>query len=163
MFAVARFGIGDTAGANKDFLKAYELSQCGEFEMPFIELGKEFHLIAAAALKQDECADMEKWIRKISIKANAYAKKSAVVSRVFKGEQNGDCEIQLSKREQEVLKDLSYGLSREEIAANCYLSVNTVKKILQSIYIKLDANNSADAIRIATEKKLLGNTMTRSL
>jgi DNA-binding CsgD family transcriptional regulator len=32
---------------------------------------------------------------------------------------------------------------------------NSKKKILQSIYLKLDANNSVDAIRIALENKLL--------
>ena len=64
-------------------------------------------------------------------------------------------EVTLSDREMEVLSDLYQGLTRDEIAENRYLSINTVKKILQSIFIKLDANNSAQAIRIAVERGLL--------
>ena len=55
----------------------------------------------------------------------------------------------------EVLNDMYKGLSREEIAENRYLSINTVKKIIQSIFIKLDANNTASAIRIAVKRKIL--------
>jgi len=53
------------------------------------------------------------------------------------------------------LSDLYHGLSREEIAATRHISINTVKTVLQSVYIKLGANNNVDAIRIAIEKKLV--------
>ena len=54
-----------------------------------------------------------------------------------------------------MLKDLYHGLSREEIAANRHISINTVKKTLPAIYAKLDAKNNVDAIRIAMEKNLI--------
>jgi DNA-binding NarL/FixJ family response regulator len=50
---------------------------------------------------------------------------------------------------------LYLGLSREEIAASRYLSINTVKTALHSLYNKLNANNNASAVRIAIEKRLL--------
>ena len=74
---------------------------------------------------------------------------------IFKEERHIHNGIALSSREQEVLNDLYHGLSRDEIAANRYLSINTVKKMLQSIYIKLDAKNNVDAIRIAIDQKLV--------
>jgi len=62
----------------------------------------------------------------------------------------------LSAREYEVLTDLYHGLSREEIAAHRFLSINTVKKIFQSIYIKLDASNNIDAIEYNAKETTVG-------
>ncbi|MCL2775095.1 MAG: LuxR C-terminal-related transcriptional regulator [Oscillospiraceae bacterium] len=153
--AVAQFKTGDITEAMKSFQKAYQLSFQGEFEMPFIELGKNIHLLTVAASNQPGCVIPEEWLKTIERKASIYSKKTAFIRNSFKKDKNMKDNIQLSEREQEVLNDLYHGLSREEIAANRYLSINTVKKILQSIYIKLDANNNVDAIRIAIEKKLV--------
>ena len=153
--AVARSQTGDIEGALDDFAKAYTLSLNGEFEMPFIELGKNLHPLVTAALEHADCDIPEQWLKGIDRKASIYAKKVAVILNSYKEENKIADAPRLSKREREVLDDLSHGLSREEIAENRYLSVNTVKKILQSIYIKLDANNNADAIRIALEKNLI--------
>ncbi|MDR0906979.1 MAG: LuxR C-terminal-related transcriptional regulator [Oscillospiraceae bacterium] len=153
--AVARVKTGDTAGAVRDLEKAYALSFDGLFEMPFIELGKNLRPLVAAAAKQGGCGVPTDWLATMELKASAYAKKAGVIMNAYKKEQKIEDSVQLSAREREVLNDLYHGLSREEIAVNRYLSINTVKKILQSIYLKLDANNSVDAIRIALENKLL--------
>ncbi|MDR1571100.1 MAG: LuxR C-terminal-related transcriptional regulator [Clostridiales Family XIII bacterium] len=58
--------------------------------------------------------------------------------------------LTLSRREIEVLCELSQGLTREEIANKKYISVNTVKSEIKSIYNKLGAVNRADAVRIST-------------
>lgn len=55
----------------------------------------------------------------------------------------------------ELLADLCHGLSRNEIAATRYLSINTVKTTLNMIYSKLGAGNNVDAVKIAIEKKLV--------
>ena len=152
LLAVARIHTGDTAGAMADFEKAYRLSFCGEFEMPFIELGKNLHPLTAAASKKPDGIVPKEWLKAIDRKASVYAKKTAFIRNSFKDASDADL---LSKRELEVLNDLYHGLSREEMAENQYLSINTIKKILQSIYIKLDADNNIDAIRIAIEKRLI--------
>jgi DNA-binding CsgD family transcriptional regulator len=108
-----------------------------------------------AALKQAECGFPEEWLKTMYRKASVWAKKTMIVLNSFKKEKRINDNIQLSEREQEVLNDLYHGLSREEMAENRYLSVNTVKKILLSIYSKLDAGNNVDAIRIGLEKKLI--------
>ncbi|MCL2002561.1 MAG: LuxR C-terminal-related transcriptional regulator [Oscillospiraceae bacterium] len=153
--AVSRIHTGDEAGAVEDFAKAYALSFGGEFEMGFIEMGKNLRPLAAAALKRPESNIPEDWLKSVERKASVYAKKAAVIANAVKAEQNIEDTVQLSEREREVLHDMYHGLSREEIAETRYLSVNTVKKILQSIYIKLDAGSNVDAIRIALEKKLI--------
>jgi len=82
-------------------------------------------------------------------------KKVTVIANALKSESATNESTSLSNREREVLADLYHGLSREGIAVDRFLSINTVKKILQSIYVKLDARNNVDAVRIALEKKLI--------
>jgi len=153
--AAARIKTGDTPGALKDFEKAYSLSFGGEFEMPFIELGKNLHPLVVEALKQTNFGIPHEWLKTIDRKASIYAKKAAVITNLVNESNKIKDTVQLSEREREVLNDLYHGLSRDEIASNRYLSINTVKKILQSIFIKLDANNNVDAVRIAIERKLI--------
>jgi LuxR family maltose regulon positive regulatory protein len=55
----------------------------------------------------------------------------------------------LSEREQEVLQHVSGMLSTAEIASELYISVNTVKTHLRSIYRKLAATHRGEAVRRA--------------
>jgi len=153
--ASARLHTGDTTGAVADFEKAYALSFNGEFEMFFIELGRNLHPLVVAAIKQADCNIPAEWLKVIDRKASVYAKKADVIMNSVKMENKVKDTVSLSNREREVLSDLYHGLTRDEIAVNRYISINTVDKALQSIYIKLDANNGFDAIRIALENKLI--------
>jgi LuxR family maltose regulon positive regulatory protein len=61
----------------------------------------------------------------------------------------------LTDREQHVLRYLASALSNAEIAAELYLSVNTVKTHQRRIYRKLGADGRRDAVRRAKELRLL--------
>ena len=61
----------------------------------------------------------------------------------------------LSEREREVLRLLSGMLSTAEIATEMYISVNTVKTHLRSIYRKLSAAHRGEAVRRARELELI--------
>ena len=61
----------------------------------------------------------------------------------------------LSEREREVLLLLAGMLSTAEIAAEMYLSVNTVKTHLRSIYRKLSAAHRGEAVRRARQLQLI--------
>ena len=61
----------------------------------------------------------------------------------------------LSEREHEVLQRLSGMLSTAEIASEMYISVNTVKTHLKSIYRKLSAEHRGEAVRRARQLKLI--------
>jgi len=153
--AAAKLKTGDTDGAVIELERAYALSFQGVFELPFIELGREFHPLAVAASKLPDCTIPAEWLTAIDRKAAAYAKKIGTIAEKFKQEQKIENPIRLSDREREILSDLYHGLSREEIAASRYLSVNTVKTILRSLYTKLDVSNNVEAVRLAVEKKLV--------
>jgi LuxR family maltose regulon positive regulatory protein len=61
----------------------------------------------------------------------------------------------LTEREQVVLRYLASTLSNAEIAAQLYLSVNTVKTHQRMIYRKLGADGRRDAVRRAKQLRLL--------
>ncbi|MFF8595581.1 LuxR C-terminal-related transcriptional regulator [Streptomyces sp. NPDC015220] len=61
----------------------------------------------------------------------------------------------LSGRERDVLRRLARAMSTEEIAADLFVSVNTVKTHLKSAYRKLGVNRRNDAVRRARELRLL--------
>ncbi|WP_432056874.1 LuxR C-terminal-related transcriptional regulator [Streptomyces sp. bgisy022] len=63
--------------------------------------------------------------------------------------------VELSGRERDVLRRLARMMSTEEIAADLYVSVNTVKTHLKSAYRKLAVNRRGDAVRRARELGLL--------
>ncbi|MFC8348211.1 LuxR C-terminal-related transcriptional regulator [Streptomyces sp. NPDC057280] len=63
--------------------------------------------------------------------------------------------VELSGRERDVLERLARMMSTEEIAADLYLSVNTVKTHLKSVYRKLAVNRRGDAVRRARDLGLL--------
>lgn len=56
-------------------------------------------------------------------------------------------EYKLSKREKEVLKYISRGLSNTEIANKMFVSNNTIKTHISHIYSKLDVKNRIQAIK----------------
>ena len=62
----------------------------------------------------------------------------------------------LSPREPVVLRYLPTMMSNQEIASELFVSVNTVKTHLKSIYRKLDVTDRRDAVRRARELELLG-------
>lgn len=63
--------------------------------------------------------------------------------------------VPLSEREQVVLRYLSSRLSAGEIADELYVSVNTVKTHIKSIYRKLGTNRRWDAVKRARQLQLL--------
>ncbi|MET8567146.1 LuxR C-terminal-related transcriptional regulator [Streptomyces sp. NPDC004783] len=63
--------------------------------------------------------------------------------------------VELSGRERDVLRRLARMMSTEEIAADLYVSVNTVKTHLKSAYRKLGVNRRNEAVRRARGLGLL--------
>ena len=61
----------------------------------------------------------------------------------------------LSEREREVLEHVSAMESTAEIARGMYISVNTVKTHLKSIYRKLSVTHRGEAVRRARQFGLL--------
>jgi len=64
-------------------------------------------------------------------------------------------EISLSKREVEVLEQLSKGLSYTVIAKNLFLSPSTVRKHIENIYKKLQVHSKIEAVQKAKDHNII--------
>jgi LuxR family maltose regulon positive regulatory protein len=62
---------------------------------------------------------------------------------------------ELSEREREVLRRAAELLSNSELASEMFISVNTVKTHLRSIYRKLQASHRREAVRRARQLELI--------
>ncbi len=63
--------------------------------------------------------------------------------------------ISLSKREVEVLEQLSKGLSYTAIAENLFLSPSTVRKHIENIYKKLQVHSKIEAVQKAKDHNII--------
>ena len=61
----------------------------------------------------------------------------------------------LTEREQEVLRHVAHMLSTAEVARAMYISTNTVKTHLKSIFRKLAAGHRGEAVRRARQLELI--------
>jgi DNA-binding NarL/FixJ family response regulator len=64
-------------------------------------------------------------------------------------------EIELSKREMEVLECLSQGMTSAQVASELFISENTVKTHVRHILEKLEASNRAEAVSRAIQLGLI--------
>ncbi len=64
-------------------------------------------------------------------------------------------ELGLSKREYEVLCEITSGLSNREIADKLFVSESTIKTHVSNLLIKLDAKRRTQAIQIAKELQII--------
>jgi LuxR family maltose regulon positive regulatory protein len=155
--AAARLRLGETESAVEALENAWEAGASNTLNMPFIELGDDMRVLAGICLNREDCSIPRSWLEAIRSRASVYGKKIAVIVEQY---QAGIKQTILSRQEQMVLHCLSQGLTREEIADEADLSLNTVKALIKSLYNKLGALNRADAIRIAIVSGILKQTKT---
>jgi len=135
--------------------EVYRLAAPNNIIIPLPQFGKDMRTLTAYALKDASCLIPKSWLENINRKASAFAKRQAHMITEYKNANNLKDKISLTNRETEILRDLSQGLSRTEIAASQNISPNTVKMTVNIIYEKLHASNLPDAIRIAAERNII--------
>ena len=64
-------------------------------------------------------------------------------------------DFKLSKRETEILIQLSKGLNYNEIARNLTISPSTVRKHIENTYKKLQVHNKMEAVLKAQKRNLI--------
>ena len=153
--ALCHYQIKNRALAFEALEYAWQLSQTNGFLMPFIEQGKHMRTLTAAARKSGTCAIPDNWLNEVNRRASVYAKRLNLVAGEYRDANGLSGDTHLSALETKVLGALVEGLSRAEIAAQMNLSINTIKTVINMVYLKLGAKSSAEAIRIAVERKLL--------
>ena len=64
-------------------------------------------------------------------------------------------QLDITKREYEVLRKVSEGLSNKEIAATLFLSESTIKTHVSNLLVKLNAKRRTQAIQIAKSFQII--------
>jgi LuxR family maltose regulon positive regulatory protein len=145
----------DVDSAVKSFWEAYEMARENGVIAPFVESGSNMRRMTETARKSAAFSFDPAWLDDLSRKSATHAKRLASLASEYYSSAKPEPARKLSKREIDVLNNLSQGFTREEIAAANSLSINTVKSVIKSVYNKLGAVNRADAVRIATSLRLL--------
>lgn len=140
------------------FSKAYEMSYNNNIISPFIETGKNMRDLIDLAYKDKKHQFDKDWLDDIRKKAMRHAKRLTALKARHnekKKDIEGSADIYLTKRETQILDQLTQGLTLQEIGQTFDVSVNTVKTHVRNIYNKLGAINRADAVFIATRLGLV--------
>ncbi|SMC93573.1 response regulator transcription factor [Pedobacter africanus] len=61
----------------------------------------------------------------------------------------------LTKRETQILSLITRGKDRSQIATELFIEIETVKTHIKNIYLKLNVNSKADAIKVAKSNRLV--------
>lgn len=142
--AQAADGVGESATAHRLVAQALRDARRERLRRPFLEAGPWIRPLLATAPLQGLAAG---WLLPGSALRGELPPAEAPPPSLVVEE--------LSGRERDVLQRLAQMMSTEEIAADLYVSVNTVKTHLKSVYRKLAVNRRNDAVRRARELRLL--------
>ncbi|MCA6362202.1 MAG: response regulator transcription factor [Bacteroidetes bacterium] len=77
------------------------------------------------------------------------------VLQAFRAPAPGPSNFNLSKRELEVLELLVKGHTYKRIAADTFVSIDTVRSHIKNIYLKLQVNSATEAVAKALQQKLV--------
>ena len=160
MLAVGNHCLENYDAAMDALWSAYDMCYHNGLVTLFIEAGEYMNKMIQTARHYDKYAFSREWLDFMDRETSAFAKRANKVRTIYYQENSAptDTKNPLSKREREVLQAIAQGLTREEIAIEQHVSVNTVKSTIRNIYNKLNANNKADAVSIAMTNGYIGVT-----
>lgn len=119
---------------------AYSLAHSNNIIMPFVMMGNAMRTVIANARRMNGHHIPQKWLDAIYTKAGTLAKRLSYVTNEYEKANKlskTQTTVDLTIREKEIMKNLSRGLTRAEIANDMDISINTVKSMLENIYNKL--------------------------
>ncbi|QQO07820.1 LuxR C-terminal-related transcriptional regulator [Breznakiella homolactica] len=151
MTGIIQYHLGNTAAAMEALWSAYDMSCHNGLITMFIEGENHIAPLIAAARQQNKYPFDPQWLDLIEKQSADFARRAAVVRASYKKQSAAKPakENPLTRREEEILLDLSRGLTREEIAEAYAMSLNTIKSFIKTIYHKLNVSNQAEAVSIA--------------
>jgi LuxR family maltose regulon positive regulatory protein len=143
--AVARHAVGDQEKAQSALNVALALAEPETVRRPFIDAGGTIRELLGAHLRR---TNAHRWLAAeiVAFLDGRDASHDVAPAELLDA---------LSEREREVLHYLPTIMSNADIAAELFVSVNTVKTHVKSIYHKLGATRRYDAVRRARQLRLI--------
>ena len=112
-------------------------------------------LCAGASGYLTKSSDRDKLLSDIDEVLSGGAPMSSKIARMVVSSFQKNTNSPLTDRETEILSQIAEGRSYTSIGENLFISKETVKFHIKNIYLKLQVNNKADALRKANEDKLI--------
>ena len=146
--ALLRVAQSDESEALEKLVQAIALAEPGGFIRPFLDLGPDMADLLARLVEQNPA---QQYARQI---LDAFDSEKTETFRDRSDDQNrprsSPCDEALieplTKREIEILTTLAKGLTNNEIADSLFISTETVKRHLSTIYGKLNVKNRHQAV-----------------
>jgi LuxR family maltose regulon positive regulatory protein len=145
--AVARDAAGEGAAAARALERALERAEGSRHAWPFLELGRRMETLLRQQIRVGTAHRAL-----VGELLDAFADRAPAPRTVT------PLLEPLSEREQAVLRYLPTALSNGEIAAELFVTTNTVKTHLRSIYRKLDVARRREAVERARDLRLLSGS-----
>ncbi len=140
--------LGEQSASRADVVRALELAEPEGFIGLFVEQG----LPVAEAL-----AELVRLKQLGTVRPDYVARILVVTELTGTPESEAPAALiePLTDRELDVLRLIAQGLKYKEIAAELYISLNTIRYHVKAIYGKLGVNNRTQAVDVARELRLL--------
>jgi LuxR family maltose regulon positive regulatory protein len=147
---------GDDEQALSLLKRALQLAEPEGFMRAFISKGSSMQQLLRKATAAGLSPDYARRLLEGFPQADEKVKVEPIPPERTKAEQETLLLIEpLTDRELEVLRLLNTSLDSNEIAAELYISVNTVRTHIKNIYSKLDVNRRMQAVERARELNLM--------
>ena len=139
---------GDESQALEKLMAALALAEPGGFIRPFLDQGPEMADLLGRLVKQNPTRQYASRILEAfcSEKAESFSDRSDDPNRPRSSLPDAPLIEPLTNREIEVLRMLAKGVRNNDIAGNLFISPETVKRHLSTIYRKLDVKNRHQAV-----------------
>jgi len=141
------YGSGDGARGRRSLASALRLAEREQLRLPFV---MERGWIGPALRRDPELARTHRRLFTPAVRDGQPAAPPGTPEHV-----TAPAVEPLTEREREVLRHVSGMLNTAEVASEMYISVNTVKSHLKSIYRKLAAAHRGEAVRRARQLELI--------
>lgn len=155
--AAGHHHLNNSDAAMKALWSAYDMCYHNKLTTLFVETSEYLRPLIRLARRQRQYAFSRQWLDMMYDQINNFSQTMETVRTEYQKQNPAQTAKNnpLSKREKAVMQLLAQGLTREEIALKQYISVNTVKAAIRSIYDKLNASNRAEAVSIAIARKYI--------
>ena len=164
--AIIKFSLGETEQAVEIFQSALAMGEPEGFRRIYLDGGQPtVQLIALCQSERKETRDLlpsaafieslQTAFQREGLLQRASSSENRISNELLSVEDKEGLPISLSARELEVLKLIADGKSNQEIAAQLYLALNTVKRHVYNIYLKLEVTKRTQAISKARKLGLI--------
>lgn len=165
--AILQDTLGDLSTAKSTLLKALRLAEPEGYRRVFLDGGYPVAEILTVILQEPMISsDGLHFVAYVESLLAAFQTESnlqhgsepavrSIISEAAVPKSESNLAVNLSAREMEVLELIAQGKSNQEISAQLYLALNTVKRHAYNIYAKLGVNKRTQAISKARELGLI--------